>query len=121
LELGFLDLLKKEYSDLTPILMESFEYDEATELFTIRKDTKFTTQIDVRLRIKYYLMSYLRRAEREQKTLTFDEIVMKILPLLKNGSTPENQTILSVLEDIGERIGHDEWRLKRNGQLQLNL
>jgi DNA modification methylase len=121
LELGFLDLLKKEYSDLTPILMESFEYDEATELFTIRRDKRFTTQIDVRLRIKYYLMSYLRRAEREETTPTFDKIVMEIVPLLKNGITPEDQTVLSVLEDIAERAGHDGWRLKRNGQLHLNL
>jgi hypothetical protein len=121
LELGFLDLLKKKYSDLTPILLESFDYDETTELFTMRKDTKFTTLIDLRLRIKYYLTSYLRRAEREQKTPTFDEIVMGILPLLKNGSTPENQTVLSVLEDIGERAGHDGWRMKRNGQLNLDL
>jgi hypothetical protein len=36
LELGFLDLLKKEYSDLTPILLSSFDYDAATELFAIR-------------------------------------------------------------------------------------
>ena len=35
LELGFLDLLKKEYTDLTPILMNSFDYDDETELFTI--------------------------------------------------------------------------------------
>jgi hypothetical protein len=38
---------------------------------------------------------------------------------LKNGTTPENQTILTVLEDIGERIGEDSWRLKREGQLSL--
>jgi len=37
LELGFLDLLKKEYSDLTPILLSSFDYDAATELFTLEK------------------------------------------------------------------------------------
>ena len=28
LELGFLDLLKKEYSDLTPFLLENFDYIE---------------------------------------------------------------------------------------------
>src|SRR5690606_31920658 len=67
LELGFLDLLKKEYTDLTPILLDKFDYEEVTERFTIRKDTKFATHIDVRLRIKYYLMSYLRRMERENK------------------------------------------------------
>jgi len=34
------------------------------------------------------------------------------MPLLKNGKTPEEQTILSVLEDIAERYGKDCWRLK---------
>lgn len=117
LELGFLDLLKKQYSDLTPLLLNSFDYDENSELFTIRQNRKFTTNIDVKLRIKYYLLSYLRRMDRENKTSTFDEIIMNILPLLKNGTTPENQTILSVLEDIAERVGHDSWRLSRQRTL----
>jgi 16S rRNA G966 N2-methylase RsmD len=119
LELGFLDLLKKEYTDLTPILLDKFDYDETTEQFSIRKNTKFSTHIDVRLRIKYYLISYLRRMERENKSPHFDEIVLAILPLLKNGTTPESQTILNVLEDIAERVGQDSWRLKREGQTTL--
>jgi hypothetical protein len=120
LELGFLDLLKKEYTDLTPLLMSSFDYDNETEIFSIRKNTKFTTRIDVHLRIKYYLLSYLRRKERENKIATFDEIILGILPLLKNGSTPENQTILKVLETIANRVGTEGWRLKsKNEQLEL--
>ena len=119
LELGFLDLLKKEYTDLTPILMSSFDYNDETELFTIKKDARFMTNIDVKLRVKYYLISYLRRMERENKTSTFDEIILYILPLLKNGITPENQTVLNVLGDIADRIGHDNWRLKREGQRTL--
>ncbi|MFN4086867.1 MAG: DNA methyltransferase [Spirosomataceae bacterium] len=119
LELGFLDLLKKEYTDLTPILLDKFDYDETTEQFSIRKNTKFSTHIDVRLRIKYYLISYLRRMERENKSPHFDEIVLAILPLLKNGTTPESQTILNVLEDIAERVGQDSWRLKKEGQTTL--
>ncbi|MGL4347794.1 MAG: hypothetical protein ACRCR9_06925 [Chitinophagaceae bacterium] len=116
LELGFLDLLKKEYADLTPILLDKFDYDDKTEKFTLKKDTKFTTRIDVKLRIKYYLISYLRRMQRENKNPHFYEIVLYILPLLKNGITPENQTILNVLEDIAERIEEDCWRLKREGE-----
>ena len=54
-----LDLLKKEYSDLTPILLDNFDYNETTEKFKIRKNTKFKTHIDVRLRIKYYLIRKL--------------------------------------------------------------
>jgi 16S rRNA G966 N2-methylase RsmD len=119
LELGFLDLLKKEYTDLTPILLDKFDFDETTEQFTIRKNKKFATHIDVRLRIKYYLISYLRRMERENKSPHFDEIVLAILPLLKNGTTPESQTILNVLEDIAEHMGQDSWRLKKEGQTTL--
>jgi hypothetical protein len=116
LELGFLDLMKKEYSDLTPILLETFDYDDKAELFSIRKDKKFKTHVDLNLRVRYYLISYLRRMEREKKIAHFDEIVLHILPLLKNGITPERQTILNVLEDIADRIGDDGWRLKAVGQ-----
>jgi len=119
LELGFLDLLKKEYTDLTPILLSSFDYDDETELFTIQKNSKFMTHIDVRLRIRYYLLSYLRRMERENKASTFNEIILEIMPLLKNGTTPEKQTILGVLEHIAERVGQDSWCLKKDGQLEM--
>jgi len=119
LELGFLDLLKKEYSDLTPFLLDTFDYDEKTELFTIRKDQKFKTHVDLNLRVKYYLFSYLRRQEIEKKISSFDEIVLNILPLLKNGITPEEQTILNVLEDIAEQVSSQHWQLKQDGQLRL--
>jgi hypothetical protein len=119
LELGFLDLLKKKYSDLTPILLGSFDYDKETEIFSIRENTQFKTSIDVRLRIRYYLISYLRRMERKNKQPHFDEIILEILPLLQNGITPENQTVQSVLEQIAERTGEDSWRLKREGQQTL--
>jgi hypothetical protein len=41
------------------------------------------------------------------------------MPLLKNGKTPENQTILNVLEDIAEKVNNDGWKLKKDGQLRL--
>jgi len=116
MELGFLDLLKKEYSDLTTLLMDNFCYSETTQQFTIRENVSFKTHVDVKLRIRYYLISFLRRMELEHRYPPFDEIVLHIMPLLKNGVTPENQTILSVLEDIGEQTGQDGWRLKTGGQ-----
>lgn len=113
LELGFLDLLKKQYSDLTPLLLANFEYDHETEKFFINPNTKFRTHVDVRLRIRYFLLSYLRRRSYAgESPPTFDEICLDIMPLLKNGVTPENQTILSVLETIAEPAGGDRWRLK---------
>ena len=120
LELGFLDLLKKEYSDLTPILKNCFDYDNTTQRYHIRKNKPFTTHIDVNVRIKYFLWSFLVRMEKENKKVNFDEIIMNIMPLLKNGTTPENQTVLKVLEDIGQRYGDDSWTLKKKDP-QLNL
>ena len=111
--------MKKEYSDLTPFLLDTFDYDDKTELFTIRKDQKFKTHVDLNLRVKYYLYSYLRRQDLEKKISSFDQIVLHILPLLKNGITPEAQTILNVLEDIAEPVGKEHWRLKQEGQLGL--
>ena len=70
-------------------------------------------------RALYYLISYLRRMEREDKAVHFDEIVLHTLPLFKNGITPEKQTILNVLEDIAVRIGGDGWRLRKEGQQDL--
>jgi 16S rRNA G966 N2-methylase RsmD len=113
LELGFLDLLKKEYTNLEILLSDRFDYDGKTEKYTLKKNAKFQTRIPVELRVKYYLLSYLRRKEREKHNPTLDEIVREILPLLKNGVTPENQTILGVLENIAERVSGDSWRLKQ--------
>lgn len=114
LELGFLDLLKKEYSDLAPVLTSNFDYDPGAEKFYIKKNNKFRTNVDVRLRIRYFLLSYLRRIEfAGGEAPSFDEIVMNVMPLLKNGVTPENQTILGVLETIARPVGQNGgWRLK---------
>lgn len=119
MELGFLDLLKKEYTDLTPLLLENFDFNQETEQFTLSNNGKFKTHVDIRLRVRYYLFSYLRRMAMKNYNPTFDEIVLYILPLLKNGTTPENQTILNVLEDIGEHVGHDKWRLQKDDQQKL--
>ena len=58
--------------------------------------------------------------EREDHRVTFDDIIMNVIPLLRNGSTPENQTVLKVLEDIGQRSGDNYWTLKKDDP-QLNL
>jgi hypothetical protein len=58
--------------------------------------------------------------KRENRNPSFDEIILNIIPLLKNGLTPEHQTILSVLQDIAEHVGNDCWTLKADDpQLKL--
>ena len=120
LELGFLDLLKKEYTDITPVLRNNFDYDATTQKFQIRKNKAFSTHIDVNVRIKYFLKSFLIRMEKEKEKVTFEDIIFNVMPLLKNGTTPENQTVLKVLEDIGQRVGNNYWTLKKKDP-QLSL
>ncbi|MDR0676798.1 MAG: type I restriction enzyme HsdR N-terminal domain-containing protein [Elusimicrobiota bacterium] len=120
LELGFLDLLAKEYEDLSPFLLNNFDYNKITQQYKIKENTKFRSHIDIHLRIQYYLLSHLRRKEREGKEAKFDEMVLEILPLLKNGQTPEEQTILKVLENIAYKTNNGSWQLKEaDGQLKL--
>jgi len=119
LELGFLDILAKEYADLTPLLMESFDFDDKTKVYNLRKNRKFKTHIPLELRVRYFVVSYLKRLEHRHEHPTFDEIVLNIMPLLKNGATPEDQTILKVLESVAERVGTDSWRLIKGDQQLL--
>lgn len=119
LELGFLDVLSKKYADLTPFLLSNFDYHEDTDTYHLKKNIKFKAQIPIEVRIKYYLVSMMRRLNREGKYPHFDEIILEIMPLLRNGVTPEAQTILGVLEEIGIRVGEDQWKLKEQGQGEL--
>jgi 16S rRNA G966 N2-methylase RsmD len=111
LELGFLDILSNEYSDLSPVLKSNFEYETASQKFFLKKETKFKAHIDEKVRVRYFLLSYLRRMQLQKQDSTFDDIIFGIMPLLRNGTTPANQTILGVLEEIAQHVGNGRWRL----------
>ena len=119
LELGFLDILAKEYADLTPLLMQSFDFDDKTKVYSLRKNKKFKTHIPLELRVRYFVVSYLKRLDYRHEYPTLDDIILNIMPLLKNGATPEDQTILKVLETVAERVGTDRWRLIKGDQQLL--
>jgi hypothetical protein len=57
--------------------------------------------------------------EIEKKISTFDEIIFHIIPLLKNGITPEKQTVSNILESIGQKVGQSGWELKKDGQTSM--
>jgi len=120
LELGFLYILSKEYKDLTPILMNEFDYDTSAMKFYIRKNQQFKTKIPLDMRIRYFLIAYLRTKEREKVFPTTDDIILDVMPLLRNGITPENQTIMIVLKQIAQQFGQEQWKLK-NEQGDLTL
>jgi DNA modification methylase len=119
LELGFLDVLARQYSDLTPILESQFRYFSSTQRYHLRENTGFKTHLDTQLRIKYFLVAYLRRMNNQHIHPSTDDIILNIMPLLKNGLTPEAQTILNVLEAVAVRADYDQWQLKDTLQMRL--
>jgi DNA modification methylase len=119
LEFGFLDILSREYSDLNAYLIDRFDYDQTTHKYHIKPNTKFKSHISLNVRVGYYILSMLRRKRREREDPTFDEIVLEIMPLLKNGVTPENQTILNVLEKLADKVSEDRWRIKDEQEKDL--
>ncbi len=121
LELGFLDLLSKKYSDLTPLLRDAFEFSSKDEKYHLPTNSKFKASIPLEVRVKYYLLSYLRRMLHQKIDPNLDDIILAVMPLLKNGKTPENQTILKVLEDVAVRVGKDKWRIQEKKQHFFNF
>ncbi len=121
LEFGFLDILSREYRDLTPLLVDNFDYDKKSGCFHIRSQQKFKTKIPLDLRIKYFLLSYMKRKEFENVKPTTDDIILDIMPLLKHGVTPEDQTILKIIKEIAKEVGTNRWELKKEGQAALEL
>lgn len=119
LVLGFLDVLSKKYADITPFLANNFDFHDESQTYHIRKNTKFKSQLPVELRIKYYLVSMMRRLAHQNEYPSFDDIILDLMPLLKNGITPDDQTILSVLESVADPFVGDKWKLKDEGQGEL--
>lgn len=117
LELGFLHELSRDYEDLTPIINANFDFDEKTGKYHIKKGEKFKShKIDIKVRTRYFLLSYLRGCERQNKKAYFDDICLEIIPLLKNDITPDESLIKEVLEQIAlPNVNTGEWKLKKLG------
>ena len=120
IELGFLDLLSKKYDDLSPLLEAYFDLDHETQKYHLPQNKKFKSAIPVDLRLRYFLISYMRRQHQMGIDPDFSDIVQSIMPLLKNGITPERQTILNVLYVWAHETPSGRWRLHDGGQQRMD-
>ena len=113
LELGFLHELSKMFKDLTTFINQSFDYDNSSGKYHIRQGEKFKSKIDIKVRAKYFILSFLRGAERRNEKSTFDDICLEVIPLLKNGITPDKKDIKEILEEVAiPNKTTGEWKLK---------
>lgn len=113
LELGFLHELGEMFKDLTAFINQNFDYDSSSGKYHIRQGQKFKSQIDIKVRAKYFILSFLRGAERRNEKSTFDDICLEVIPLLKNGITPDKEYIKDILEEVAiPNKTTGEWKLK---------
>ena len=120
IELGFLDLLTKKYDDLSPLMEAYFDLDDEMQKYHLPQNKKFKSAIPVDLRLRYFLISYMKRQHQHGVDPEFSDIVQSIMPLLKNGITPENQTILNFLRLWAREMPGGRWRLRDEGQMRMD-
>jgi hypothetical protein len=85
-------------------LAGEFHYNNETKLFQIDKEKgkKIGSYIPLKDKVKFYLISYLRKKLKA----TLEEIIPYILPRVINGETPSGQEILEELKKIARFDGH---------------
>ncbi len=104
----------KNTDDVIEILSKEFDLG-MDERWHIRKENaqKIGQYIPPRERIRYYLISLLRR----ERKANFDKLITTILPLLINGHTPSNKEIQDVLKEVAISRDGKNWELKDPSEL----
>ena len=114
LDSGLLNTVSEKPDDFNQLLKTNFEQTENGS-WRIKSTTKIGCHIPIEKRIEYYLISCLNRAEKEGRKIGIDEIVMEVIPFLRNGMTPSNQDIISELKRIATSTDAMTWALIKTG------
>jgi DNA modification methylase len=101
------DAASKSMGDILAMLEQEYEQGE-DNLWHLKTGHKLGNFIGPRVRIRYYVISYLRRAGKAN----FDNIVTTVLPLLMNGHQPSKEDIADVLKEIAISYDGINWELK---------
>jgi 16S rRNA G966 N2-methylase RsmD len=110
----FFDAASKKIGDILAILESDFEMGE-DNLWRLKAERQVGNFIPPKLRIQYYVISYLRKVGKAN----FDSIVTTVLPLLVNGHETTREDIADVLKEIA--ISHDgvNWELRTPSELAV--
>lgn len=111
LENGLLGKVSSEVGDISPVLNEAFAYDKESKRFTVRPGSKVGCHIPMNQRIRFYVTDYLNQADRLGQLSTIDDIVLNVLPKLKNGEQPRKQRIMDEIKKIARPVLTEKDRL----------
>jgi 16S rRNA G966 N2-methylase RsmD len=112
LENGLLGEVRTKITDITKLLGEDFDIGNDGRWY-IRPNKRLGSFVPLGDRIRFYLVDYLRRRERDgDPRCTFDDIVFHVMPNLVNGTQPTRQSLLDVLSRIAYSTDGKHWELR---------
>lgn len=121
LESGLLGTVSGKIGDITPILNTEFTYDASSGTFHVKPGRKLGCHIPMEQRIKFYVIDYLNQAERLRIRATIDDIVMHLLPKLKNGVQPQKQKVIEEIKKIAKPVDGKYWTRWENPQMVFDF
>jgi len=123
LEHGLLGEVRKRFADITPLLDQEFDFREGDGRWHIRPTNRLGSFVPVKERIAFYVIDYLKKAQRLGQNVTFDDVIQNVMPNLVNGVDLTNQSIQKVLEQVAYSPDGTHWELgARPGEVrQLDL
>jgi hypothetical protein len=116
LENGLLGEVSSKIGDITPILNQEFSYDTENRTWHIKPGRKLGCHIPLEHRIRFYVTDFLNAQTRIGKQATIDDIVLTVLPKLKNGEQPRKQKILEEMKKFASPSGGKYWALREDPQ-----
>lgn len=121
LENGMLGEVSSKIGDISPILRDEFAYNGETGTWHIKPGQKLGHHIRLEDRIRFYVVDYLNQCERLGRSATIDEIIMHVLPKLKNGHQPDQQLILDELRKVARPHKGKYWIRWENPQTSFEF
>jgi DNA modification methylase len=116
LENGLLGEVSSKIGDVTPILNQEFVYHSDDKTWHVKPGRKLGCHIPLEHRIRFYVTDFLNQAARVGRRATVDEIVLNVLPKLKNGQQPRKQKIIEEIKKIASPQAGKYWVLRTEAQ-----
>ncbi len=121
LENGLLGKVHSEIGDIQPLLSEEFLYDNDSKVWYPKPNKKLGCHIPLEQRIRFYILDFLNACARMGKKATIDEIVLHLLPKLKNGDQPTQQHIVDEIRKVAVPYEGKYWILSTDAQYTFDF
>lgn len=119
---GYLHEIADKFANFIPAINERFDCDE-NQKYHLRENASFSNYgIPLEKRVEYLIRTILGKAKSQNKSIKFDDLVLNVIPLSKNGIQASNKLIKEILNEVAiEDESTGEWRLKGERGMQGNL